>query len=190
MHKPSRPGNITVIWSYGCEIYWIWLEVGCKKCLTKQKLRAKGWRTRCSEKSSIAGDIFSYPGPSTIPVQPGQWGFSSETRELDLKMEWFKNYVYTRYWGRKARRAQQEEPKWKVIRRVGDQLALPTWSISYWAWYFWWHDSLVISRRDPQTFALRDWLRDGTFYIENGQIKFPVKTSDSQRKPVILQNNI
>ena len=43
---------------------------------------------------------------------------------------------------------------------------------------------------DPQTVLLTGLTRDGTFYIENGQIKYPVKNFRFNESPVIMLNNI
>jgi predicted Zn-dependent protease len=43
---------------------------------------------------------------------------------------------------------------------------------------------------DPQTLLLTGLTRDGTFYIENGQVKFPVKNFRFNESPVIMLNNV
>jgi predicted Zn-dependent protease len=43
---------------------------------------------------------------------------------------------------------------------------------------------------DPQTVLLTGLTRDGTFYIENGQLKHPVKNFRFNESPVIMLNNI
>ena len=43
---------------------------------------------------------------------------------------------------------------------------------------------------DPQTLLYTGLTRDGTFYIENGQIKFPVKNFRFNESPVIMLNNL
>ena len=43
---------------------------------------------------------------------------------------------------------------------------------------------------DPQTQLYTGLTRDGTFYIENGQIKFPVKNFRFNESPVIMLNNL
>lgn len=43
---------------------------------------------------------------------------------------------------------------------------------------------------DPQTVLLTGLTRDGTFYIENGEIKHPVKNFRFNESPVIMLNNI
>ena len=43
---------------------------------------------------------------------------------------------------------------------------------------------------DPQSVALTGLTRDGTFYIENGKIKHPIKNFRFNESPVALLNNI
>ncbi len=43
---------------------------------------------------------------------------------------------------------------------------------------------------DPQTLLLTGLTRDGTFYIENGKIQFPVKNFRFNESPVIMLNNV
>ena len=43
---------------------------------------------------------------------------------------------------------------------------------------------------DPQTLLLTGLTRDGTFYIENGKIKHPVKNFRFNESPVIMLNNV
>ncbi|WP_031530025.1 TldD/PmbA family protein [Dyadobacter crusticola] len=43
---------------------------------------------------------------------------------------------------------------------------------------------------DPQTLLYTGLTRDGTFYIENGQIKYPVKNFRFNESPVIMLNNV
>ena len=43
---------------------------------------------------------------------------------------------------------------------------------------------------DPQTLLYTGLTRDGTFYIENGAIKFPIKNLRFNESPIIMLNNI
>ena len=49
-----------------------------------------------------------------------------------------------------------------------------------------WYIRLV----DPQTLLLTGLTRDGTFYIENGQVKFPIKNMRFNESPIIMLNNV
>lgn len=50
--------------------------------------------------------------------------------------------------------------------------------------------SCYIRSVDPQTLLLTGLTRDGTFYIENGEIKFPVKNFRFNESPIIMLNNL
>ena len=43
---------------------------------------------------------------------------------------------------------------------------------------------------DPQTRRLTEMTRDGTFYIENGKIMFPIKNFRFNESPIIMLNNV
>ena len=43
---------------------------------------------------------------------------------------------------------------------------------------------------DPQTLLYTGLTRDGTFYIENGKIKYPIKNFRFNESPIIMLNNI
>ncbi len=49
-----------------------------------------------------------------------------------------------------------------------------------------WYIRLV----DPQSMLLTGLTRDGTFYIENGEVKYPIKNFRFNESPVIMLNNI
>jgi predicted Zn-dependent protease len=43
---------------------------------------------------------------------------------------------------------------------------------------------------DPQTLLLTGLTRDGTFYIENGKVMFPIKNFRFNESPIIMLNNV
>lgn len=43
---------------------------------------------------------------------------------------------------------------------------------------------------DPQTLLQTGLTRDGTFYIENGKIKYPIKNFRFNESPIVMLNNI
>lgn len=94
---------------------------------------------------------------------------------------------YSRYWAKKQGKRAVGEPG-NLIMAGGDKstadlvrgtqkgiLVTRTW---------------YIRMVDPQTVLLTGLTRDGTFYIENGQIKHPVKNFRFNESPVIMLNNI
>ncbi len=47
-----------------------------------------------------------------------------------------------------------------------------------------------IRQLDPQTLLYTGLTRDGTFYIENGEIKYPIKNFRFNESPIVMLNNI
>jgi predicted Zn-dependent protease len=47
-----------------------------------------------------------------------------------------------------------------------------------------------VTPSDPQTILLSGVTRDGTFYIEDGEIKYPIKNFRFNESPAIMLNNI
>lgn len=47
-----------------------------------------------------------------------------------------------------------------------------------------------IRQLDPQSLMYTGLTRDGTFYVENGEIKYPVKNFRFNESPIIMLNNI
>ena len=98
------------------------------------------------------------------------------------------NYLqYSRYWAKKQGKRAVGEPG-NLLMAGGDkttaQLIAGTQKgiLVTRTWY--------IRMVDPQTVLLTGLTRDGTFYIENGQIKHPVKNFRFNESPVIMLNNI
>ena len=43
---------------------------------------------------------------------------------------------------------------------------------------------------DPQTLLYTGLTRDGTFFIENGEVKYPIKNMRFNESPIIMLNNL
>jgi len=94
---------------------------------------------------------------------------------------------YSRYWAQKQGKKAVGQPG-NIIMTGGDKstadlikgtkkgvLVTRTW---------------YIRMVDPQTVLLTGLTRDGTFYIENGEIKYPIKNFRFNESPAIMLNNI
>lgn len=94
---------------------------------------------------------------------------------------------YSRYWAKKQGKEATAQPG-NVIMAGGEKstadlvketrrgiLVTRTWYIR-----------LV----DPQTMLLTGLTRDGTFYIEDGQVRYPIKNFRFNESPVIMLNNV
>ena len=131
--------------------------------------------------------IYSDPFHSELPSST--WNREGQLME---KRSWIekgvvKNLSYSRYWAEKKNVAPVPAPG-NIIMEGGNES---------------WEDmirntekGILVSRLwyirmvDPQTLLLTGLTRDGTFYIENGQIKFPVKNFRFNESPVIMLNNV
>ena len=127
------------------------------------------------------------PNDADVPVMP--WDGDGLPRE---KMDIVKDgkivaLDYSRYWAQKNGKRAVGSPG-NLIMSGGDKstadlvrgtkkgvLVTRTW---------------YIRMVDPQTVLLTGLTRDGTFYIENGEIKYPVKNFRFNESPVIMLNNI
>ena len=97
------------------------------------------------------------------------------------------NLQYTRWWAQKQGKRAVGEPgniimaggtksTAELIRTTAKGILVTR------TWY--------IRSVDPQTVLLTGLTRDGTFYIENGAIKYPLKNFRFNESPVIMLNNI
>lgn len=108
------------------------------------------------------------------------------------KMKWIENGVvknlsYSRYWAKEKGVEPVPGPS-NIIMQGGDasleELIKGTKKgiLVTRLWY--------IRSVDPQTLLYTGLTRDGTFYIENGQIKYPVKNFRFNESPIIMLNNL
>ncbi|RAI88469.1 TldD/PmbA family protein [Algoriphagus yeomjeoni] len=150
----------------------------------------KGGGTRLGEKLfDERVTITSDPTNTEIPTSP--WDGDGLPRQKTTWVEngVVKNLAYSRYWAEK-----QGVPPLSSPGRGGYIFAGGNESIAdmikstergVLVTRFWY-----IRAVDPQTLLFTGLTRDGTFYIENGQIKFPVKNFRFNESPIIMLNNI
>ncbi len=127
------------------------------------------------------------PADPDVPVMP--WDDDGLARERMPIVQDGKVVAldYSRYWARKQGKRAVGTPG-NLIMAGGDKstaelvrgtargiLVTRTW---------------YIRMVDPQTVLLTGLTRDGTFYIEDGEIKYPVKNFRFNESPVIMLNNI
>jgi predicted Zn-dependent protease len=98
-----------------------------------------------------------------------------------------KNLAYSRFWAQKQNARPIPQPP-NMIMEGGTQSLEDLIKGT--------EKGILVSRLwyirmvDPQTLLLTGLTRDGTFYIENGQIKHPVKNFRFNESPVIMLNNV
>jgi predicted Zn-dependent protease len=131
--------------------------------------------------------IMADPWDADAPVMPwDQEGLPREKHAIikDGKVEYLQ---YSRYWAEKQGKRAMGQPG-NLLMAGGSkstaELVKGTQKgiLVTRTWY--------IRMVDPQTVLLTGLTRDGTFYIENGEIKHPVKNFRFNESPVIMLNNI
>ncbi len=131
--------------------------------------------------------IYTDPAHPAVPAMP--WDSDGLPRERAMIIDAGKvaNLQYSRYWA--AKQGKPETAGWgNTIMEGGtkstSELIASTERgvLVTRTWY--------IRMVDPQTVLLTGLTRDGTFYIENGQLKYPIKNFRFNESPVIMLNNI
>ncbi len=132
-------------------------------------------------------NIYSDPMNKEVPGSP----YSGDGRPLE-KISWIengvvKNMFYSRFWAEKKGVASIPPPGAVIMaggtKSIADLIRSTEKGILVTRlWY--------IRAVDPQTLLYTGLTRDGTFYIENGKIKFPVKNFRFNESPVIMLNNL
>ncbi|HLL94021.1 MAG TPA: TldD/PmbA family protein [Spirosoma sp.] len=131
--------------------------------------------------------IYSDPTNPDLPASP--WSGDGQPQEKTMWIEKgvVKNLSYSRFWAQKQGRKALPSPN-NVIMAGGtasleDMIKSTQRGILVTKlWY--------IRPVDPQTILLTGLTRDGTFYIENGRIKHPVKNFRFNESPIIMLNNL
>jgi len=108
------------------------------------------------------------------------------------KMDWVakgvvKNLGYSRYWAQRKGVQPVPGPS-NIIMDGGDQSVedlIKGTEKGILVSRFWY-----IRLVDAQSMLLTGLTRDGTYYIENGQIKYPIKNMRFNESPVIMLNNV
>ncbi|HEX8484420.1 TldD/PmbA family protein [Sphingomonas sp.] len=131
--------------------------------------------------------MFTDPSFAGAPVLPWDNDFLARERMPIIDKGKVANLQYSRYWAQKQGKRAVGQPGNLIMEggtkstadlvRTTERGILVTRT-----WY--------IRMVDPQTVLLTGLTRDGTFYIEGGQIKYPVKNFRFNESPVIMLNNV
>jgi predicted Zn-dependent protease len=148
----------------------------------------KGGGTRLGEQLfSENVNIYSDPMNTEIPSATWNGDGLPVKRTQWVEKGVVKNLSYSRYWA--AQKNVQPIPfSRNVIIEGGTQSLedlIKSTEKGILVTRFWYIRSV-----DPQTLLLTGLTRDGTFYIENGEIKFPIKNFRFNESPVIMLNNV
>jgi len=132
-------------------------------------------------------NIYSDPTHPEVPVSP--WSGDGRRREHTVWIEngVVKNLFYSRYWAKKKEVKAVPFPANGVMEggdaSTEDLIADTKRGILVTrTWY--------IRTVDPQTLLYTGLTRDGTFFIENGKIAYPVKNFRWNESPIIMLNNL
>jgi len=154
----------------------------------RSPLSKAGGGTRLGEKLvDEAVSLTSDPSHPDIPTAPwnGDGRPRAPTTWIDKGV--VKNLFYSRYWAQKQGKPATPFPA-NIIMAGGsaslEDLIKDT-ARGVLVTRFWY-----IRFVDPQTLLLTGLTRDGTFYIENGQIKHAVKNFRFNESPIIMLNNV
>jgi predicted Zn-dependent protease len=152
-------------------------------------LAKKGGGNRLGEKLFDEQiNVWSDPWDKDVPVSP--WDTQSmlarQRRDL-IKDGKVANLEYSRYWAQKNGLAPTARAGNMIM--AGGSKSLEELIAST-------KKGVVVTRTwyirmvDPQSLLLTGLTRDGTFYVENGKIKYPIKNFRFNESPVAMLNNV
>ena len=200
--KALEPGKYTVILEPAAAIDLLQNMMGSMDARQADEGRSflskKGGGTRLGEKLfDERVQIYSDPMNAEAPGSPwsgggGRFGGGGVDGRPQEKVTWVDkgvvaNMYYSRFWAEK--KGVKAIPGPSNILMVGGSESIADLIKST-------QKGILVTRLwyiravDPQTLLYTGLTRDGTFYIENGQIKFPVKNFRFNESPVIMLNNL
>ncbi len=151
-------------------------------------LAKKGGGTKLGEKMVDERiSIWSDPSNADVPATP--WAGDGQRRDKTMWIEngVVKNLFYSRYWAKQKETKPIPFPANGIFSggsKTTEQLVAETEKgiLVTRTWY--------IRMVDPQTLLLTGLTRDGTFFIEDGKVAFPIKNMRFNESPIIMLNNI
>lgn len=189
--KALEPGKYTVVLesSAAADLVRLMLNMNARQADEGRSFYAKkGGGTKIGEKIvDERVNIYTDPWHDEVPASP--WSGDGQARKkMDLiKGGVVSNLFYDRYWASQknvapvpfAGNAIMEGGTASIEDMIKDTKkgVLVT--------RFWY-----IRPVDPQTLLFTGLTRDGTFYIENGKIKHPIKNFRFNESPIIMLNNL
>ncbi|QJD97476.1 TldD/PmbA family protein [Mucilaginibacter robiniae] len=190
--KALEPGKYTVILEPAAGIVLLEQLYGNLDARSADEGRSflskPGGKTRLGEKLvDERVNIYSDPSNPDLPTNSWNGDGRPQGRVNWIEKGVVKNFSYSRYWAQKKGVPAIPGPD-GIIMEGGTQSledlikGTEKGILVTRLWY--------IREVDPQTLLYTGLTRDGTFYIENGQIKFPVKNFRFNESPVIMLNNL
>lgn len=148
----------------------------------------KGGGTRLGEKLfDEKVTLYSDPLHPDLPFSTWSPDGRPQKRTVWVEKGVVKNLAYSRYWADKKGVFAQPAAN-RIVMEGGTatlEEMIRNTEKGVLVTRFWY-----IRNVDPQTLLLTGLTRDGTFYIENGRIQFPIKNFRFNESPVIMLNNV
>jgi predicted Zn-dependent protease len=189
--KAIEPGKYTVVLesSAAADIVRLMFNMNARQADEGRSFYSKkGGGTKLGEKIvDERVNIYTDPWNDEVPSSP--WAGDGQARK---KMDLIKNGVvsnlyYDRYWA-SQKNVEPVSPGGNTIMQGGtaslDDMIKDT-KRGVLVTRFWY-----IRPVDPQTLLFTGLTRDGTFYIENGKIMYPIKNFRFNESPIIMLNNL
>jgi predicted Zn-dependent protease len=132
-------------------------------------------------------NIWSDPWDPLVPVLPWDQNMLPRERQQWIKDGRVADLEYSQYWARQKNKRAIGNPGNFIMggtdKTTAELIANTKKGVLVTrTWY--------IRMVDPQSVALTGLTRDGTFYVENGKIKHPIKNFRFNESPVSMLNNI
>jgi len=189
--RAIEPGKYTVVLEPAASVELIQnlLNVDARNADEGRSFLSKsGGGTRVGEKL-MDERVTIYSDPSNPDAPAGPWvgdGRPSQ-RTVWIDKGTYQNLAYSRYWAEKQGKPALPGPTNFIMNGGSDSLEdlIRTTSRGLLVTRTWYIRSV-----DPQTLLFTGLTRDGTFYIEDGQIKYAVKNMRFNESPVIMLNNL
>jgi predicted Zn-dependent protease len=190
--KAIEPGKYTVILEPAASVQLLGnmlYNMGARQADEGRSfLSKKGGGTKIGEKL-VDERVNIYSDPFNELVPANSWSGDGLPRERTSWIEngAVKNMSYDRYWAKKQGVEPVPGPA-NGIMVGGDATtedlikSTKRGILVTRLWY--------IRTVDPQTLLYTGLTRDGTFYIENGKIKHPIKNMRFNESPIIMLNNL
>jgi len=131
--------------------------------------------------------IYSDPTNPELPASPWSGDGRPQEKTMWIEKGVVKNLAYSRYWAQKTGKKAIPFPGNLIMLggNASTEEMIKSTQRGILVTKLWY-----IRTVDPQTILLTGLTRDGTFYIENGKIKHPIKNFRFNESPIIMLNNL
>ncbi len=190
--KALEPGKYTVVLEPAAGIVLLENLYGSLDARSADEGRSflslPGGKTRLGEKLvDEQVNIYSDPWNEQLPTGNYNGEGLPQERRSWIEKGVVKNLVHSRYWAQKKGVKPVPYPDGFIMTGGSASLEelIKGTEKGILVTRFWY-----IRAVDPQTLLFTGLTRDGTFYIENGEIKYPVKNFRFNESPIIMLNNL